>query len=315
MTESGKPRVVADTPLAETVLELMDGRVELLPWDVALQGTDTPVDGLYTYGHLTVDGAVMDRLPGLKVISNFGVGVDHINVQDARDRGIPVGNTPNVLNGATADMALTLMLASGRRLVEGDNYARSDAFTYYDPGYMLGREIHSETVGIVGMGRIGLEVASRCAAFNMKVLYYNRRERSDLPAELDATYTSFDELLAQSDYVVLVCPLTDETRGLIGAEQLSKMKTTAILINIARGGVVDTDALTSALKNNEIYHAGLDVTEPEPLPRGHELLSLPNVTIAPHLGSATEQTRFKMAELSVENLMLGLAGQQLKTTV
>ncbi len=257
----------------------------------------------------------MDRLPGLKVISNFGVGVDHINVPDARDRNIPVGNTPNVLNGATADMALTLMLASGRRLVEGDVFARSDEFTHYDPGYMLGREIHSETVGIVGMGRIGLEVAKRCLGFNMRILYYNRRERTDLPPELNATYTSFDDLLTQSDYVVLVCPLTDETRGLIGAEQFSRMKSTAILINIARGGVVDTDALTSALKNNEIYHAGLDVTEPEPLPRGHELLGLPNVTIAPHLGSATEQTRFKMAELSVENLMLGLAGEPLKTTV
>ena len=315
MTEQRKPRVVADTPLADTVLELMDNRVELLPWDVALEGCDDQVDGLYTYGHLEVDGSVMDRLSGLKVISNFGVGVDHINVQDARDRGIPVGNTPNVLNGATADMALTLMLASGRRLVEGDCYARSAEFTYYDPGYMLGREIHSETVGIVGMGRIGLEVARRCAAFNMNILYYNRRERTDLPPELNATYTSFDDLLTESDYVVLVCPLTDETRGLIGAEQLSKMKQTAILINIARGGVVDTDALTNALKNCEIYHAGLDVTEPEPLPRGHELLSLSNVTIAPHLGSATEQTRFKMAELSVENLMLGLAGEPLRTTV
>ena len=149
----------------------------------------------------------------------------------------------------------------------------------------------------------------------MSVLYYNRNERDDLPAELEARYTPFDQLLAQSDYVVLSCPLTEETEGLIGEQELERMKSTAILVNVARGGVVDTAALTTALQQGSIYHAALDVTDPEPLPRDHPMLGLSNVTIAPHLGSATEQTRQQMAENSVENLLLGLAGEELKTRV
>jgi glyoxylate reductase len=257
----------------------------------------------------------MDRFPNIKVISNYGVGVDHVDLAAAGERGIPVGNTPEILNGATADMAMTLLLAAGRRLIEGDHYARSADFTYYDPGYMLGREVHSSTIGIIGLGRIGLEIARRARAFDMSVLYYNRNERDDLPAELEARYTPFDQLLAQSDYVVLSCPLTEETEGLIGEQELERMKSTAILVNVARGGVVDTAALTTALQQGSIYHAALDVTDPEPLPRDHPMLGLSNVTIAPHLGSATEQTRQQMAENSVENLLLGLAGEELKTRV
>jgi glyoxylate reductase len=204
-------------------------------------------------------------------------------------------------------MGFCLLLAAARRLVEGDNYARSPDFTRYDPGYILGREAHSSTLGIIGLGRIGKQVAKRARAFDMTILYHNRRRNEAAERELGVRYAAFDELLAESDFVMLCCPLSDQTRGLIGRRELSLMKPTAILINIARGPIVDTAALTEALRERRIYAAGLDVTDPEPLPRDHPLLRLDNVIIAPHLGSATEQTRQKMAEISVENLLLGLA--------
>ena len=305
------PRVVADGPLADAVLELLAGKVEILPWEVALDRSRFEIAGLYTYGHPKVDGAMMDRLSGLRVISNYGVGVDHINLPDAAARGIPVGNTPGILDGATADLGFALLLASARRICEGDRYARSPEFTRYDPAYILGREVHGRTIGIVGMGRIGTQIARRARGFEMTVLYHNRRRNVAAEGELRAEYVSLDELLARSDYVMLTAPLTDETRGLINARTLAKMKRTATLINIARGPVVDTTALYEALRTGVIATAALDVTDPEPLPRDHPLLSLENLTIVPHLGSATVETRQKMAEVSVENLLRGLAGEPL----
>lgn len=305
------PLVIADTPLDPVIDSLLAGKVEILPWNAAQEGQGTDVTALYTYGHPLVDGPLLDRLPNLKVISNYGVGVDHIRLGVAAARGIPVGNTPGILDGATADMGFALLLAAARRLVEGDRYARSPAFTRYDPGYILGREAHSATLGIIGLGRIGKQIARRAAAFDMTVLYHNRRRDEAAEQQLGVRHATFDELLASADYVMLSCPLTDQTRGLIGAAELVKMKPTAILVNIARGPVVDTAALTAALQQRQIYAAALDVTEPEPLPRDHPLLKLDNVIIAPHLGSATEQTRQKMAEISVENLLRGLASQPL----
>jgi glyoxylate reductase len=273
------------------------------------------VAAIYTYGHPLVDGAMLDRLPGVRVISNYGVGVDHIQLAEAAKRSIPVGNTPGILDGATADMGFALLLAAGRRLAEGDRYARGPDFTRYDPGYILGREIHGATLGIIGLGRIGRQVARRAAGFEMQVLYCNRRRDEEAECTLGVKYSARNELLAESDYVMLCCPLTGETRGIIGRDALAKMKRTAILINLARGPVVDTAALTEALAKRQIYAAALDVTDPEPLPRDHPLLKLDNVTIAPHLGSATEQTRQKMAEISVENLVLGLSGGKLRFEV
>src|SRR5205823_2422587 len=219
------------------------------------------------------------------------------------------------LDGATADMGFTLLLAAARRLCEAEHYARSPEFTRYDPGYILGREVHGATLGIIGLGRIGRQVARRARGFEMRVIYHNRRRDVEAEQLLGARYVSFDELLRESDYVMLCCPLTNETRGMIGREALAKMKRTAILINLARGPIVDTAALTDALAERRIYGAGLDVTDPEPLPRDHPLLALDNVTIAPHLGSATDQTRTVMAEISVENLLLGLEGRPLKFQV
>ncbi len=305
------PLIIADTPLDATVSGLLEGQVEILPWSALMEPIASQVVGLYTYGHPVVDAELLNRLPSLKVVSNYGVGVDHIRLPATSERGIPVGNTPGILDGATADMGMTLLLAAARRLAEGDRYARSPQFTRYDPGYMLGREVHSSTLGIIGLGRIGQQVAKRARAFDMRIVYHNRRRNDMAETTVGATYVTFDELLAQSDFVILCCPLTDETRGLFDANAFAKMKPTAILINISRGPVVDTAALTQALQSRLIYAAGLDVTDPEPLPRNHPLLKLDNVTIAPHLGSATEQTRRQMAEISIENLLRGLRGQEL----
>ena len=307
--------VIADLPLDSTVLGLAGPSISFLPWSSAQEGCPEPVDGFYTYGHPLLDGELLDRVQGVRVISNYGVGVDHINVPDAAARGIPVGNTPGILDGATADAGFALLLAAARRIVEGDRYARSPEFVHYDPGFMLGREAHSTTLGIIGLGNIGRQVARRAIGFDMRVLYRNRRRRPAEEAELGVQYSTLEDLLRRADYVMLTCPLTEETHHLIGAEQLRIMKPTAVLINIARGPIVNTQALYKALRDGVIASAGLDVTDPEPLPRDHPLLDLPNVTILPHLGSATIETRRRMAEVSIENLQRGLRGEPLLHTV
>lgn len=301
------PRVIADLPVSPTVMQLLAGKVDLVPWD----SRDGKFDAIYTYGHPRVDGEMMDQLAGIRVISNFGVGVDHIDIAAATARGIPVGNTPGILDGATADLAFSLILAAGRRIIEGDAFAKSPAFTHYDPTYLIGREVHHATLGIFGMGRIGEQVAQRARGFDMNVLYHNRNRRPDVEARLNVKYVSKAELLASSDYVLVMLPLTAETRGMIGTTELRQMKPTAALINVARGAHVDTAALMQALQNRTIRMAALDVTDPEPLPRDHPLLMLDNVIITPHLGSATEETRLRMAQVSVENLLAGLAGKPL----
>jgi glyoxylate reductase len=307
----GLPRVVADLPLDDTILRLLRGAVEWLPWEVAREGSRVPVAGMYTYGHALVDGPMLDRLPGLRVISNYGVGVDHIDLAAAAARSIPVGNTPGVLAGATADLGFALLLAAARRVVEGDRYGHSPAYLRHDPSLMLGREVHGSTLGIIGLGQIGTQVARRARGFDMAVLYHNRRPRPDAERTLGVRFAALPELLAASDFVILTVPLTEQTRGLIGAAELGRMKPTATLINIARGPVLDTEALLMALKAGRLAAAALDVTDPEPLPRDHELLRLDNVAITPHLGSATIETRRRMAEMSVENLRAGLSGEPL----
>jgi glyoxylate reductase len=304
-------RVIADGPLPCSVTNALADRVTWLPWEAAYSSDRLHVDAVYTYGHPRVDADFLSRLAGVRVISNFGVGVDHIDLGEAKRLAIPVGYTPGLVDGATADMGFALMLAAARLLIIGDRYARSDAFTHYDPSYMIGREVYGQKIGIIGMGRIGLQVALRAQGFAMQIFYHNRRERSDLPPTLQATYLPLDQLLSQCDFVMLCVPLVDETRKLIGRRELSLMQSTAILINIARGGVVDTDALTETMVNRRIFAAGLDVTDPEPLPRDHPLLRCDNVVIAPHLGSASQQTREAMAQASITNLLRGLAGQPL----
>jgi glyoxylate reductase len=226
-----------------------------------------------------------------------------------------VGNTPGCLDASTADMTMTLLLASARNLIIGDRFARGPEFTHYDPAILIGHEVTGSTLGIVGLGRIGKEVAKRARAFDMPVLYHNRRRDQSAEMELGVQYRSLDDLLRESDFVSLNCPLTPETRGLIGRKQLELMKPTATLINMARGPVVVTDDLTEILQAGRIRGAALDVTDPEPLPREHPLLQLDNLVIAPHLGSASHRTRQRMLEMTVQNLAAGLAGQPLKWQV
>lgn len=292
--------------------ELLDTNIEVLEWD------DSPNSvalaravAFITYGHPRVDGPLLDRAPNLKVVSNHGVGVDHIDCDAAKARSIPVGNTPGCLDGSTADMTLALILATARNVVIGDKFARSPAFTHYDPSVLIGYEVTGSTLGIVGLGRIGKQVARRARAFDMRILYHNRHRDEAAERELGVAYRSLDDLLAESDFVTLNCPLTAETTNLIGARELSLMKPTGILINVARGPVVNHDALLAALKSRRIAAAGLDVTAPEPLPRNHPLLELDNLVITPHLGSASNHTRRRMIEMSIENLNAGLRGEPL----
>jgi glyoxylate reductase len=308
--------VLADEPLPAEILTMLGSECDVQVWGEGdLDMLLGAAEGIYTYGHALVDGALIERAPNLKVISNYGVGVDHIDLDAARRRGIPVGNTPQVLDGATADMTFALLLAAARKVTIGDRYARSAAFTHYDPGFMLGTEVHSATLGIIGMGNIGRQVARRARAFDMTVLYHNRKPNTQAEAELGVTYAALPDLLRQADFVTLNVPLNAETRGMIGAEQLALMKPTAILVNVARGAVIDHQALVEALDAGRIGGAALDVTEPEPLPRDHPLLKMEHVIITPHLGSATHQTRQAMARLSVDNLKAGLAGRQLPVRI
>ena len=266
-------------------------------------------DGLLSTSALAVNGALLNKAPQLKVISQSSVGVDNIDLAACTLRKIPVGHTPGVLVEATADLAFGLLLSAARRIPEGWNFVRSGAWTH-GQSLPLGIDLYGKTLGIVGMGHIGVAVAKRAQASGMTIIYHNRHPRADDKA-LKATYVLFDELLTKSDFVLVMVPLTTESTHLFGRSQFAKMKATAYLINAARGKVIDSEALYGALKKGEIAFAALDVTDPEPLPASHPLLTLPNVLVTPHIGSATQETRNAMARLAVENLLQGLAGKTL----
>ena len=310
-----KHQVLIEAPIPDWMVSMLDTSCQLHVLSENPSIELDPFEGFVTYGHFHTDGSFMDRMPRLKVVSNFGVGVDHIDLDAARQRSVSVGNTPNMLDRCTADMCFGLMLATARNFIVGDRFARSDAFTHYDPTILMGRDVSNTRLGIVGLGNIGYQVARRALAFDMDVVYHNRRRNERAEADLGVSYVSLDDLLKQSDFVALNVPLTPETTGLIGKRELKLMKDTAYLINVARGAVVDTDALTWALEENEISGAGLDVTEPEPLPRDHRLLKLENLTIIPHLGSCARQTRELMTQRTWDNLIAGLEGRPLITQV
>ncbi len=270
------------------------------------------VDGLLCLLTEKIDAELMDAAgPQLKVISSMSVGVDHIDVAAAIARGIPVGNTPGVLTDATADMAFALLFASARRVVEGEKYIRAGLWKTWHPQLLLGRDFVGATLGIIGFGRIGQAVAKRAQGFDMRVIFY------DPTAEpvYGAQPVDLDTLLKESDFVSLHVPLTANTKHMVNAEFLAKMKPNAILVNTARGGVVDQAALYNALKSNQIFAAALDVTDPEPLPMDSPLLELENCLIVPHLGSASQHTRDMMAYLAAENLVAGLKGERLPNCV
>ncbi|TAA73622.1 2-hydroxyacid dehydrogenase [Planococcus salinarum] len=258
-----------------------------------------------------IDRELIEKAPNLKIITNLAVGYNNIDLNAARERGIAVTNTPEVLTETTADLAFALMLATARRLVQAEKTVRSGEWQSWTPMGMTGQDVFGATLGIIGMGRIGEAVCKRAQGFDMNVIYHNRTRRS----LEDVEYAEFDDLLAKSDFVMIFTPLTDETRGMIGERELGLMKNTACLINAARGGIVDEEALYEALKSGSIWAAGLDVFEQEPLTLDSKLLELENLTVLPHIGSAGIRTRLEMMKLNREAISACLEGQQIKNRV
>lgn len=258
-----------------------------------------------------VDAAVIDAASTLKVVASFSVGVDHIDVPEATRRGVYVTYTPGVLTDATADLAFALLMAAARRIAEADEYVRSGSWKAgWSPAMLLGEGVYGKTLGVVGLGRIGAAVAKRASGFRMKVLYYSRLRSPEKERMLGVEYRPLDALLKESDFVSLHIPLTEETRHFINRERLKSMKRNAILINTARGPVVDEDALAEALENRWIAGAGLDVFSAEPLPTDSPFMRLRTVVLAPHIGSATNETRQLMSEISAKNLLAVLKGEE-----
>ena len=319
-----RPRVFVSRRISDEglrlVLEACDATVwpdELPPPREELLRAVEGCDGILTLLTDRVDAELLDRAgPQLKVVSNYAVGFDNIDIPEATRRGLPVGNTPGVLTETTADLAFALMMAAARRLPEGDRYVRADRWRTWGPLLLLGPDVHGATLGIVGFGRIGQAMARRARGFDMTVLYH---DIAPLPAEvtgpLGATYVGLDELFERSDFVSLHVNLTPDTRHLVNAERLRRMKSTAIVINTSRGPVVDQAALYEALRDGAIGGAALDVTDPEPMGGGDPLLTLETCLVVPHIASASRATRAKMAEMAAANLLAGTRGERLPTCV
>ena len=313
-----KPRILVTRKIPALGLDVLRETCDMDLWE---ESTPVPravllreaaeAEGLLTLLSDRIDVAVLAAAPRLRAISQYAVGYDNIDVAEATARGIPVGNTPDVLTEATADMAFALLMAVARRLVEGVDNVRQGKWITWGPEILLGRDVWGATLGIVGMGRIGQAMARRGRGFGMRILYTEPERRPEVESTPEAEYLPLDELLARSDYVSLHCPLTPETQGLIGNRELRLMKPAASLINTARGGIVRTDALVRALCEGWLAGAALDVTDPEPLPVDHPLLSLPQCIVTPHIASASVTARNRMAEIAAKNLLAGLRGERM----
>jgi glyoxylate reductase len=304
-------RVIPDLGL-QKILAATDAQVwqdELPPARETLLKLAHDCDGLVTLLTDKVDDELFEAAPKVKVVANYAVGFDNIDVPAATRRGVPVTNTPGVLTDTTADLAFTLLVASARRIAEGRDYAKQGKWKTWGPMLLQGQDIYGATLGIAGIGRIGAAVARRGKGFNMKILYYDAVRNEQAEKELGAQFVSKEELLRQSDFLSLHVPLTPQTRHFIDAQALNMMKPTAVLVNTSRGPVVDSMALYEALKAKRIFAAGLDVTDPEPLPADHPLYTLDNALIVPHIASASFETRSRMAEMAADNLLAGLEGK------
>jgi glyoxylate reductase len=318
-----KPKVFVARKIFQEALDMISKEAEVELWEdelpppreVLLKKVEGK-EGLLSLLTDKVDGELMDRSPKLKVISQIAVGYDNIDVAEATKRGIPVGYTPGVLTDATADMAFLLMMAAARRLVEGADFAQAGKWKTWHPLHFLGPDVSGATLGIIGMGRIGFEMAKRARGFSMPVIYSDiYRRKPEEEREYGLTYMSMDEVLRKADFVSVHVNLTKDTHHLISDKQLSMMKPTSVLVNAARGPVVDPKALYKALKERRIFAAGLDVTEPEPMSKDDPLLTLDNCVVVPHIASATFKTRLKMSTMAADNLIAGLKGQKLPTCV
>ena len=317
-----KPKVFLTRRILESGLKLVQDSCQADIWPDELPPSHTEiltrvrgVDGLLCLLTDRIDAEVIDAAgPGLKVISSCAMGVDNVDVAAASARGIPVGNTPDVLTDATADLTFALLLAAARRVVEGDRLVKAGGWKTWGPGFMLGADLAGATLGIVGFGRIGRAMARRAAGFGMRILFTDPSPAAPEPG-VEATQVGFDTLLGQSDFISLHCPLTAGTRGLMNAAAFAKMKPTAVLVNTSRGPVVDQVALYNALNSKSLFAAALDVTDPEPLPLDSPLLTLENCIVVPHIASASWRTREKMSAMAAENLIAGLKGERLPNCV
>jgi len=312
-----KPRVLVTRPVPEKGLERLRAvcdvhvyQSELPPSRDVLLREIADCEGILSLLTDPIDAEVMSAAPRLKVISNMAVGYDNVDVKAATERKIPVGHTPGVLTETSADLAFALLMAAARRLGEGERYVKSGQWVTWSPQLLLGYDIYGATLGIVGFGRIGQAVARRARGFGMQILYHGGSNQQTAQA-LGAQERTLDQLLAESDFISLHVPFKNATHHLIGERELHLMKRTAILINTARGPVVDPHALYEALSSGVIAYAALDVTEPEPIHMDDPLLTLDNCLIVPHIGSSTVATREKMASIAAANLIAGLQGEKL----
>jgi glyoxylate reductase len=312
-----KPTIFITRKIAESAINKLEAQADVEiwqedtppPYELLLQKAAT-VDGILTMLTDRIDANLIEHAgPNLKVISQLAVGFDNIDVKAATAKGIPVSNTPGVLTETTADFTWALMMAAARRVAEGDREVHAGLWRAWGPDVLTGYDLYGATLGIIGFGRIGKAVARRAAGFNMRVLYND--PECEPESNIEAECVGLDELLKQSDYVSLHTYLSKDTYHLIGREQLQKMKPTAVLVNTARGPVVDQEALAWALSEGIIAAAALDVTEPEPIPNDSPLLKLNNLVITPHIASASKATRQLMAEMTVENLLAGISGKKL----
>ena len=312
-----RPQVFVTRQLPGEALGRLGRHVELQVWEdelppprEALLELVRNVEGLITLLTDKVDAVLLAAAPSLRAVSNVAVGYDNIDVPACSARRIPVGNTPGVLTETTADFAFAMLMGLARRVAEADVYVRAGQWRTWSPTLLLGADVHGATLGLVGLGKIGAAVARRARGFGMRVLYINRHPRPELEAELGLRRVDKATLLAESDFLSLHVPLTPETRHWVGRAELAAMKPGAMLINTARGPVVDQAALAEALAQGKLGGAALDVTDPEPLPMDSPLLKLPNVLLAPHIASASHATRGLMASMAVDNLLAALEGRR-----
>ncbi len=318
-----KPRVFVARKIPAAGLNLITAACDAEVWPEQLPPSPDVLrqkvrecDGLVSLLTDKIDAELLAAAPKLKVISNFAVGVNNIDLPAATARKIPVGNTPGVLTEATADIAVTLLLAAARRLGESATDAKAGRWKTWEPLGWLGCDLGGRTLGIVGMGRIGFATAKRLHhGWGMKVLYSARTLKPEADRELKATHVDLDTLLAEADFVSVHADLNPTTKGMFGEKEFTKMKRTAVFVNTARGPHVNQPALANALRSGTIFAAGLDVTDPEPLPPDHELYAMPNCVIAPHIASATVDTRNAMATMCAENLLAGVQGRPLPNCV
>ena len=320
MTNLKQYTVIASGKMRDVAFEKLDAAVNLLGWQkggrVPAEQFDewlAKADALFSTGNIKINEELLAKAPNLKVIAQASVGYDNIDIAACNARNIPVGNTPGVLVDAVADLAYALILDSARKIVLAYDHVKSGKWGENKP-FGLATDLTNKTLGVVGMGDIGSAIAERAKASKMKIVYHNRNRRADDEA-LGATYVTFDELLAQADFIVIAVTLNPTTKGMFNKEAFAKMKDGVRIVNISRGAVIDTEAMYEALLSGKLAHAAMDVTDPEPLPGDHKLLSLPNVTVTPHMASATTETRDAMALLTVDNILAGLEGKPMPAQV